>query len=267
MPIRMIQPRRDAFTLVELLVAISIIGVLVAILIPAIQAAREAARRVSCRNNLKQIGLALHQYHDVHQTLPTGCIEWRSWSSPPSHRQLAWSALILPFLEQRALHQQIDFGVAFDAPTNAAAAAVPVPVYLCPAAARSSPVSPAGRAETDYGGLYGERILDRRSNDGLFLYEQSVAFHAITDGLSQTIAVAEDIGGPDREWINGRNVFVQSGGINDPNAWSGDNEIRSDHAGGAICLFADGHVRFLGDQTEERELGAMITRDGREVPQ
>jgi prepilin-type processing-associated H-X9-DG protein len=234
-------------------------------LLPAVQAAREAARRVRCQNNLKQVGLALHQYHNIHGTLPTGCIEWRSWSSPPTHRQFAWSALLLPFLEQQPLHREIDFSRPFDAPANAAAAAVPIATYLCPSTARSSRLSPAGRAQTDYGGLYGERLLNRRSDDGLFLYERSIAFREVRDGLSQTLAVAEDVGGPDREWINGRNVFVQSGGVNDPNAWIGDNEIRSDHASGAMALFGDGHIRFLSNSTEEPILGAMITRAGQEI--
>ncbi|QDV27907.1 DUF1559 domain-containing protein [Aureliella helgolandensis] len=248
--------RKSAFTLVELLVVIAIIGILVGLLLPAVQAAREAARKASCKNNLRQIGIALHQYHDAHQSLPTGCIEWRAYRAPPTRRQFAWSALLLPFLEQSNLHQQIDFNVPYDAPANAPAAATRLQVFECPTA----PNRQLLRAQTDYAGLYGEIINDRISDDGIFLYDQRIAFRDIRDGLSNTLAVSEDVGGPDSEWINGRNVFVQSGGINDPQAWIGDNEIRSQHTGGAMLLHCDSHVDFLSESIDRQILGAMITR-------
>ena len=87
-----------AFTLVELLVVIAIIGILVALLLPAVQAVREAARRMQCQNNLRQIGLALHNYHAAFRKLPPGGIEVRP--EVPGGKQLAWSAFVLPFLEQ-----------------------------------------------------------------------------------------------------------------------------------------------------------------------
>lgn len=247
---------RIAFTLVELLVVIAIIAVLVGLLLPAVQAAREAARKAQCKNNLRQIGIALHNYHDTHSSLPTGCIEWRSWNAPPTHRQFAWSALLLPFLEQRNLHTEIDFGVPFDAPANAVPAAVRLAVFECPTAEQRKLI----RGQTDYGGLYGESINDRDAGDGIFLYDRRIRFANITDGLSNTLAVSEDVGGPDSEWINGRNVFVQAGGINDPNAWIGDNEIRSKHSGGAMLLFADSHVHLISESIDRMVLGAMITR-------
>ncbi|MCA9126257.1 MAG: DUF1559 domain-containing protein [Planctomycetales bacterium] len=253
--------RQSAFTLVELLVVIAIISVLVSVLLPAVQAAREAARKSQCQNNLKQLGIALHNYHGVHSSLPTGCIEWRGGNAPSTHRQFAWSALLLPFLEQQNLQLQIDFRLPFDDPVNAAAAAQRIPVYECPTAQER----PTIRGKTDYGGLFGETLVDRRQDDGIFLYDQRIRFASISDGLSNTLAVSEDIGGPDNEWINGRNVFVQSGGINDPHAWIGDNEIRSKHSGGAMLLFADSHVHLLSEQTSPLVLGALITRAGGEV--
>ncbi|MGB7327778.1 MAG: DUF1559 domain-containing protein [Rubripirellula sp.] len=252
---------RDAFTLIELLVVIAIIGVLVGLLLPAVQAAREAARKTSCQNNLKQIGLALHAYHNAHRTLPTGCIEWRSFQSPPTFRQYAWSAMLLPFIEQQSLHDQIDFSVPFDAPKNAVAAATRISGFECPTALDRALV----RGQSDYGGLYGEKLLDRNPSTGLFLYEHAIRFRDITDGLSMTMAVAEDVGGPDSEWINGRNVFVQSHGINDSSAWIGDNEIRSLHGSGAMVLYIDGHVQFVNEAIDKRVLGSLITRSGREI--
>ena len=254
--------RNAAFTLVELLVVIAIIGILVGLLLPAVQAAREAARKTTCKNNMRQIGIALHHYHDTHHSLPTGCIEWRGFGGSPKLRQFAWSALLLPFLEQQNLHKQIDFRVPFDAPVNAAAAAVHISVYECPTAPRRTDLV---RAQTDYAGLFGERIVDRKPDDGVFLYDKRIAFRDIRDGLSNTLAVSEDVGGPDSEWINGKNVFVQSGGINDPNAWSGDNEIRSKHTGGAMLLFCDGHVQFVTENIDKIILGGLITRRGGEV--
>ncbi len=252
---------RLAFTLVELLVVIAIIAVLVGLLLPAVQAAREAARKASCKNNLHQIGLALHGYHDTHRTLPTGCIEWRSYGSPKVRRQFAWSALLLPFLEQQNLHAQIDFNVPFDAPKNAPAAATRLSVYECPTADNRQLI----RGQSDYGGLFGEMMVDRTQDDGMFLYERSIAFRDVTDGLSNTMAVSEDVGGPDSEWINGRNVFVQSGGINDPKAWIGDNEIRSRHGPGAMVLFVDGRSVFIAETIDLKVLGSLITRANGEV--
>jgi prepilin-type N-terminal cleavage/methylation domain-containing protein len=95
--------RRTAFTLVELLVVIAVIGVLVALLLPAVQAAREAARRSSCQNNLKQLGIGLHNYHDALQTFPSGWIEHPTGN----YEAWAWGSLLLPYLEQSALSDKL----------------------------------------------------------------------------------------------------------------------------------------------------------------
>jgi prepilin-type N-terminal cleavage/methylation domain-containing protein/prepilin-type processing-associated H-X9-DG protein len=252
---------RRGFTLIELLVVIAIIGILIGLLLPAVQAVRETARKISCQNNLKQVGIALHSYHNMHASLPTGCIEWRSWRSPPSYRQYAWSALLLPFLEQQPLYDEIDFALPFDASENAEAAAARVTTYECPTA----PYRELKRGQTDYGGLFGERLVNNDPETGVFLYERPVPFKAISDGLSSTLAVAEDVGGPDSEWINGRNVFVQAGPINDVNAWIGDNEIRSLHGSGAMVLYVDGHTQFLTESIDTLVLGALITRERGEI--
>lgn len=248
-------------TLVELLVVIAIVGTLASLLLPAVQAAREAARQVACKNNLRQIGIALHSYQDAYRTLPTGCIEWRAWRSPPTNRQFAWSALLLPFLEQQPLHASIDFSVPFDSNRNAAAARTRLNIYECPTADNRNLV----RGQTDYGGLFGELIVDREQDDGVFLYERSIRFREITDGLTNTLAISEDVGGPDSEWINGGNVFVQSGGINDPKAWIGDNEIRSRHGPGAMVLFVDGRTHWMAQSIDMITLGQFITRAKGEV--
>ena len=141
------RPHRTGFTLIELLVVIAIVGILVGLLMPGVQAVREASRKTSCKNNLHQIGIALHAYHNVHASLPTGCIEWRSWRSPPTHRQFAWSAMLLPFLEQQALHDRIDWSKPYDHDLNRPAAETDVPTYLCP----SEPTSQLTPGHTAFG--------------------------------------------------------------------------------------------------------------------
>jgi len=244
------------FTLVELLVVLGVIAILVSLLLSAVQAAREAARKTLCKNNLRQVGLALHNYHDTHKTLPPGCLEWRAWNSPRTHRQFAWSAMLLPFMEQQNLHQTIRWSEPYDAPANSTAATTDVSTYLCP----SEPDFIAGKGLISYGGIFGELIVDREQDDGLFVNDRAFRFRDVIDGLSNTLAVSEDVGGPDREWINGRNIFVVAHGINDPTAWVGDNEIRSAHSAGAMALFADSRVLFVPESIDKHLLGKLITR-------
>jgi prepilin-type N-terminal cleavage/methylation domain-containing protein len=116
------------FTLVELLVVIAIIGVLVALLLPAVQAAREAARRIKCANNLKQIGLGLHNYESTYQTLPWGNA-YKSGYAPGSP---SWSASILPFIEAQNHFERFNFNFKLDQPENATAVTSSVPTYICP---------------------------------------------------------------------------------------------------------------------------------------
>ena len=254
--------RRRGFTLIELLVVIAIVGVLVGLLLPAVQSARESARQVACKNNLKQIGLALHTYHDRVGSLPVGCLEWRHYFAPSTNRNLAWSAFILPGLEQTPLYEQIDFNLPFDHADNADAARTIVPTYLCPTV---SDIDTARRGPTHYGGLFGETLVNRRKDDGVFLYNEVVRFASVRDGLSQTIAVSEDVIGPHSEWIDGGNIWVQSHPINDETAWIFDNEIRSRHPAGAPLLMLGGSVHFVSENMDETLLGRLITRDNLDV--
>ncbi|MBU4272043.1 MAG: DUF1559 domain-containing protein [Planctomycetes bacterium] len=270
------------FSLIELLVVITIIGVLVALLLPAVQAAREAARRVSCFNNLRQIGLGLHGYHEVCGCFPPGGIEHRSMINPKTGkpygadgRQLAWSAFLLPYIEQQSLHDQIDFSKAFDSAENARAAAVVVSTYICPTVARSSCLT-SGRGATDYGGIYGERIRfpggpARQNNPpkGAMLYGRAISVSDIKDGTSNTLIVSEDSAWADGQWINGLNIFDQAYAINfPPDPAKGiypENEIRSQHPNGANGAFCDGSVRFLSETMQLQTLAAICTRAGGEV--
>ncbi|MDX1962754.1 MAG: DUF1559 domain-containing protein [Pirellulales bacterium] len=247
-----------AFTLVELMVVIAIIGLLVALLFAGLQAARSAAHKTRCGNNLRQIGLALVAYHDAHKQFPPGGIEWRSKPTDNDRRQHAWSALVLPFLEETPLYRRIDFELPFDHPDNAPAAMTVVPVYLCPASLRGEPLA-RGRGACDYGGIYGERIS--RPNDpprGILIYDQAFRARQITDGLSHTIIVGEDSQFTDGQWINGRNIFDQAFAINAAPPF--ENDIRSGHPRGAQVVLADASVHFLREELSLRTLAALCTR-------
>jgi prepilin-type N-terminal cleavage/methylation domain-containing protein/prepilin-type processing-associated H-X9-DG protein len=255
-------PLRRAFSLVELLVVIAIIGVLTGLLLPAIQAARESARKATCQSNLRQVGLAMLTYHDAHGTFPPGGIEWRA-GSDLTKRQLAWSAFILPQLEEQSVYDLVDFSKAFDSSANAAAASHALSMYLCPSTRRSGNLV-QGRGACDFGGIYGERITSPNNPPkGAMLYDVPLNIKHLTDGTSKTILVGEDSQFTDGQWINGRNIFDQAYAINSAPAF--ENDIRSYHPGGAGGLFADGSVHFLSETLQLNILAALCTRAGGEV--
>jgi prepilin-type processing-associated H-X9-DG protein len=223
---------------------------------------RGAAQRATCANNLHQIGAGLQNYHATHRRFPPGGVEPISpkW---PKGRQLAWSAFLLPFVEQADLHRQIDFGKPFNAPENAAAAARLVPVYVCPSVSRQ--FDPArDRAPTDYGGIYGQRITGPNNPPkGMMLYDRALSTRDARDGTSTTLIVGEAGGWPDGQWINGLNIFDQAFPINQAPAF--ENDMSSKHPGGAYGLFCDGNARFLSETLDPKTLAALCTREGGEV--
>jgi prepilin-type N-terminal cleavage/methylation domain-containing protein/prepilin-type processing-associated H-X9-DG protein len=269
---------RGGMTLVELLVVIAIIGLLAALLLPAVQAAREASRRTECQNNLRQIGVALHAYHVSHGQFPVGCVDKRVPKTNPNGRQLAWSATILAELGEPTLAHQVDFTSAYDSAANSLAAATVVPTYLCPSTVRTAAgregaivADPSGGsgaasyrgAATDYGGIYGAAQVSPSAN-GVFLYERAVKISEITDGTSHTLALAEDTGRgwlADGEWINGENIFDVSNLIDTQQ----HNEIWSDHPGGAMALWCDGSASLLAATMDLPALRAVCTRAGNDA--
>lgn len=258
---------RRGFTLIELLVVITIIGILMGLLLPAVQAAREAARRASCANNLRQIGIALSSYESKYLWFPAGGLEYRTLASQTSRKNYAWSAFLLPYVEQEALYESIDFGKPYDHPDNAKAAAFVLPVYLCPTMGRSSQVR-EGRGATDYGGMYGTRFVSNNNPpNGVMLYDRWLQAAHIRDGLSNTLAAAEAAGWPDGQWINARNVYDVAQPVNyTPQAGTiPENEIQSLHTGGANGVFCDGSVRFLSKGMDTATLAAICTRAAGDV--
>lgn len=250
-------------TLVELLVVMAVLAALVALLLPAVQSAREAGRRTVCMNNLRGIGCALHGHLLARRRFPIGCLEWRAAGKSGTARCLAWSATILPWLEEQALAERIDFKKPFDHPANATAAATPLAVYRCPSSGRQPVV--AGLGGCDYGGIAGERIVSPNNPEkGALMHDRGFAEREIADGLSKTAFVGECAAGdwPDGQWINGRNLFDQAYAVNWP-TW--EDELRSRHPGGAHTLFGDGAVRLVTDSTDTRVLAAACTRSGGEA--
>jgi prepilin-type N-terminal cleavage/methylation domain-containing protein/prepilin-type processing-associated H-X9-DG protein len=204
---------RRGFTLIELLVVIAIIAVLIALLLPAVQAAREAARRTQCVNNLKQIGLGLHNYHSSNNVFPLGCSSTHLYGSPASDPcQYAtwnnWSAhsLMLPFLEQGTIYSAINFsleGPGEGTGASATAYNTKINMFLCPsdgnAGTAGRPGSPninsyhASIGTTTY---VGGDCVNPGATTGVFGYRISYGLADITDGSSNTIAFAESLCSP-----------------------------------------------------------------------
>ena len=274
-PFRAPGARPAGFTLIELLVVIAIIGVLVALLLPAVQMAREAARRTQCTNNLKQIGIALHGYHDVHNTFPSG--GWIAIPTQPQTRNMnmGWSAAVLPWLEQRALYDSLNLSVVYDDPANSTATYTVLQVYFCPSEPRKTfwsryPGDQFDHADADYGGMYGERGLSsptvtNNPPRGPMIFNRPIPLAAITDGASQTLQVGEDPEAINAMWASGHNVFDQAFPINARPTVEFGEELTSQHPGGVNVLFADGSVHFLKDQMDRRVVAGLCTRDGGEI--
>ncbi len=209
---------KSAFTLVELLVVIAIIGILIALLLPAVQAAREAARRMQCANNLKQIGLALHAYHEIHGQFPLGSNREVTVGSPLAC--VSWIARILPHLEQQALYDQVKWDVdrAFKADENRPVWSTDLPIVRCPSDGRDRTEEWPDSAPTNYVACVG-----RGSNaagpdvswgepeypEGVMFINSQTRMADIRDGSSNTMAVSECIiGDPDTWHFGGQSGYL-----------------------------------------------------------
>ena len=188
---------RRGFTLIELLVVIAIIAVLVALLLPAVQQAREAARRTQCKNNLKQIGLALHNYHDVLLCFPPEAIHTFQPQGPsPSARNFTWITMILPYVDQAPLYQSINFNAPLwgQMVGGKEVRAKMLPGFNCPSdVGWGDPSRTRGFAWTDYAGAAGWDFWDRPDDQhgGIFTAMTAVQLRDVSDGTSNTIMVGE----------------------------------------------------------------------------
>lgn len=298
-------PRRPrGFTLIELLVAIAVIGILIAILLPAVQQAREAARRTQCRNHLKQLGLAVHNYHDAHTAMPPSRVEdWDAWlaGSPNFTGWWSWQTRLLPYLEQPALYDAVNYEInAFgcDPAVNKVIGAT-LPVLTCP----SDPGTPAVH-EFDDGFCAFPRPFgvtnyfvcrggDRQHDpfDCPFLPEfiacngvfpqvnTSLRFRDVRDGTSNTIAIGERPADSERYygwWAAGGGTDCHALGdhVLDLNEghYKGSPDNADDvihywsmHSGGSHFLLCDGSVRFISYSIDHNTYLALGSRDGGEA--
>ncbi|UUO08666.1 DUF1559 domain-containing protein [Blastopirellula sp. J2-11] len=299
-----LKSRSRGFTLVELLVVIAIIGVLIALLLPAVQQAREAARRSACTNNFKQVGLAIHNYHDTHLAFPLSAhfssgncgsqaVPWNE-----NYWRYSWGAHILPYLEQTALYDNISFEKNYNFQSNTLSdIGMTVDAFLCPSDPQGDPrtvrtggISNGGPDnKDDLGRSNMASTADSRDwscasnraridGNGVLFNFSKTNFASITDGTSNTMLVGEVTGGIGGSYEGNYwsviNHADTAGGINGPHtvpggmtgSWSLDTqEFSSYHPGGCHFLMGDASVHFLSENINQTVLADLTTRSGGEV--
>ncbi len=296
---------RRAFTLIEVLVVIAIIAILIGLLLPAVQKVRESASRLKCQNNLKQIGLACHNYHDAQKCFPPGYLAVSAYTDGATDTApgWGWAAFLLPYLEQDNLYRQINLAQPVQ---NSAAAQAVLPGFLCPSdltspgpftvtSAGGAPVAVLG--PSSYAATCGPDASDVADPTGLgvFYRNSQTRLTDVTDGTSQTVLAG------DRAWSQAMGTWagapagaVMRAGAQNPwpsatapapclvlahNNWvnirtdsdGGLDDFSSNHPGGVNLLFADGSVHFVASITGEGQLHAdfqaLGTRAGGEIIQ
>lgn len=279
--------RKFGFTLVELLVVIAIIGVLIALLLPAVQAARESARATQCKSSLRQVGLAVHNYHDSQGRLPAGWIS----NVPTGSPGWGWLVSLLPQFEQSALHDNlIKRNLPIADPANQQAREQVIHLLLCPSDPNPKKFligGPGGpgvtvddgpplfrAARSNYVGVFGTLDVedDPAAGDGVFYFLSAVRLADITDGLSNTAIVGERgarYGGSLWQGVVAaategleRNVGTGDHTPNHPNHHFDD--FTSYHPSGVHFVLADGAIRRIDDQVEVAVYRALLTRSGGE---
>jgi type II secretory pathway pseudopilin PulG len=284
-------------TLIELLVVVAVIGVMVALLLPAVQSAREAARRMQCTNNLKQLALAIHNYESALGEYPPAAVNW-STAKHPNHGCIAF---ILPYLEQASVQDIYDLHVAWNAPQNKQAIETNLPFLLCPTAPHKAKYTCDYFADTQFftdgNAMRACRLrgIHPRSWQGFLqqqtksYYKETIVHASIRDGHSHTWLYFEDAGRPalydrakrpvvssqgvplsagtgDGRWAHPAGYFnthdICGGQLMNCN---NNNEVFSFHAGGATFARGDGSVKFESEAMDAAVFVALFTRDGGDV--
>ncbi|MCI0740754.1 MAG: DUF1559 domain-containing protein [Gemmataceae bacterium] len=281
--------RKSAFTLMELVVVVAIVGLLTALIVPAVQKARDAANRVQCQNNLRQIGLASHQYHDAKRSLPPGC-----WTKAADYRFLSWQARLLPWLEQQGLWRKTEAAFVADwrfwSPAHVETRTTIVSVFVCPAhgqtMANPQPENTFA-ATTHYLGVSGAK-----DGSGVLFTNSRLRFADVVDGTSQTLLAGERPPSFDQRfgwWYAGVGQMTDGSLDTHLAAVQYNQTLRAPicpegpyrygpgsvsnlcdmfhfwslHSGGANFLFVDGSVRFL-PYSAAGIMPALATRAGGE---
>jgi prepilin-type N-terminal cleavage/methylation domain-containing protein/prepilin-type processing-associated H-X9-DG protein len=296
---------RSGFTLVELLVVIAIIGMLIGLLLPAIQAARESGRRTQCQNNLKQIAVAVQTHHDTHKQFPMGRNRFDQWA-------VSWAFFLLPFIEETTMYNSYDPKACVFEECNALAMRTPIELYACPSRRRAAadrnfdnndaPPPPQARSVAtlgDYSANAGLKHMTGmvgsdesaaafggydRAEAGPIFSGSRISDRKVTDGLSKTVAIGERHLPPVPE---GTPPEMEHYAIGDTASLSGDtphtvfrateNGLANDtddpdrtkfgsaHADTVYFAFLDGHVSGLQDDIETTALKALSTIAGGEM--
>ena len=294
---------RRGFTLIELLVVIAIIAVLIALLLPAVQQAREAARGMQCKNNLKQIGLGMHNYHDTYHSLPPAWVDWDGVYALPMHTAHA-NVAILPFIEEGNVAELYDYNVRWDHANNQDLATLMPESYMCPSAPGAGDTVPSGFQTTDYSYIRSASNWSVHQGAHQAMFEQNTfcKFSDVTDGLSNTIMQYESAGrtawyvhgtriadslipswwnGDYRSWTGNWGsgwlytviwTLDPNGGAPTPIYFVGSEVLNvcnmdaySFHPGGLHISLADGSVRFLAENTSFEVITAISSINGGEV--
>ena len=237
----MLKTKNRGFTLIELLVVIAIIAILIALLLPAVQQAREAARRTQCKNNLKQLGLAMHNYHDFYLVFPMGQNNyWRSDALGRGGNRAGWMQALLPYMDQAPLFERFNFRIGTHAccdRTGWPAVETKIPGLMCPSDPNSGKVTTLGAGAANGQGFHGNYLAcfgDRQFTDttqqlngqngakpnGMFGMITSTDMGDITDGTSNTIMVGEILLAPDNTTHDLRGRYY--------NTWDGNNFVTTE---------------------------------------
>jgi prepilin-type processing-associated H-X9-DG protein len=247
---------------VELLVVISIVGVLLSLTLSGVNASREAARKVQCSNHLRQLGMGLHSFHASYNHLPFG-----NAGVEDAHR--SWITAILPQIEQGAIAEKLAATPSPLDPLHVATTKSVIPTLRCPSAILEFD------GDTDYSGIIGSVLASPASvdaqgiNNGVLVQRDAkrlrpVSLPEVFDGTSYTICIAEVVDRLDFQfgiWADGRScISHDNGGINVENT----DEMFSFHPGGVHVVFCDGAVRFISESTSTQIIGALCSRAGRE---
>ncbi|MGA2616450.1 MAG: DUF1559 domain-containing protein [Thermoguttaceae bacterium] len=269
--------RRSAFTLVELLVVIVIIGILISMLLPGVSATREAARRAKCQGHLAQLGLGLTGYETAQGTLPPGTTADKGpIRSVPQGNHISWTVHLLPYIDEGVAFKNVDLAAGAYAAKNAPVRAVRVGTLVCPSEFNQRP---EGIGASSYAGCHHDQAaaIDR-DNHGVLFLDSRVSSREVTHGLAHTMFLGEKRFDPaDLGWMSGTRATLRNTGtpING-SAPAGELAVGgfgSAHSGGAFFLFGDGAVRFLhegldmavyqqlGDRADGKLLAGDPTRE------
>lgn len=274
--------RRSGFSLIELLFVAAVVCLLIALLLPAVQQAREAARRTQCKYRLAQLSIAILNYHDAHSVFPPGCVnETGPIVSQADGLHTSWILQILPMIDQPALALRHDPEISVYDDRHSEIRAHSIATLLCPSD-RLLAVTGDDVAVTNYAGVIGgSDVLIDADNTGMFFLNSSVRATDIFDGSSNQIAIAEhcrmDVpSGIDLGWMSGTSATLRNGGMminavrlsskSIPAQYETTGGFSSDHTGGAQVALADGSVRFFSQNVDQFVLRYLCDiQDGHDV--